>query len=265
MQPDSELRASRGLLEPDEPEPVEFIPGASTSAYLLTCDHAGRRLPRALGNLGLSEGELQMHIAWDIGAAAVTRQLAQQLEACAFLQRYSRLVIDCNRPLGVASSIAPQSEHVQIPGNQAVSELDARLRAQAVFEPYHARIEQELERRARAGQPTILVSMHSFTPCFMGVDRPWHAGVLYNRDPRLARPLLQLLRAEPGLEVGDNQPYAVSDQSDYGVVQYGERRGLLHVEVEVRQDLIGEQAGQSEWAQRFARLLPQAVRLCAGA
>lgn len=255
----------RSLLAPDEPEPVEFIAGADHSAYLLTCDHAGRRLPQQLGTLGLSEAELQMHIAWDIGAAGVTRALSRHLSAAAFLQRYSRLVIDCNRPLGVASSIAQQSEHVLIPGNQDVSPEEAARRAAAVFEPYHRRIEQELARRKAAGQPTILIAIHSFTPRFMGADRQWHAGVLYQRDNRLGHALLRRLRAESGLEVGDNQPYAVSDLSDYGVVQYGERLGILHVELEIRQDLIEAEPGQLAWAERLARLLPAAVADCARA
>lgn len=246
------------MLEPDEPAPFEVVRGSASSPFLLTCDHAGRRIPRALGTLGLADEELSRHIAWDIGAARVARKLAAALDAFLILQPYSRLVIDCNRPLDAPSSIVTLSERTVIPGNRAVTREQAEQRARAIFHPYHARTVEELDRRARVGQPTVLLTVHSFTPVFMDASRSWHAGVLYQRDPRLARALLALLRAEPGLEVGDNQPYAVSDQTDYAIVEYGERRGLLHVELEIRQDLIADEEGQTAWAERLARVLPAA-------
>jgi predicted N-formylglutamate amidohydrolase len=247
------------MLEADEPDAVEVVASGASSPFLLTCDHAGRRIPRALGTLGLSAAELDTHIAWDIGAAGLSRKLAAALDAFLILQRYSRLVIDCNRPLDAPSSIATVSERTEVPGNRALSPADAELRARSIFHPYHQRIVAELERRARAAQPTVLVTMHSFTPVFMDDARAWHAGVLYQRDARLARPLLALLGAEPGLLVGDNQPYAVSDATDYAIVEYGERRALLHVEIEVRQDLIADESGQTEWAERLGRVLPEAL------
>ena len=248
------------LLAPDEPTAFEVLEDRTRSPFLITCDHAGRRLPRALGNLGLSEAELERHIAWDLGAAGVARGLARGLGAFAALQPYSRLVIDCNRPPGVPSSIAEVSENTAIIGNRALSPAEAERRRVAVFEPYHQCIAQELARRARAGQPTVLIAMHSFTPRFDGVARPWHVGLLYNRDTRLAHALLPLLRKDPELVVGDNEPYAVSDLSDYGVVEYGERLGHPHVEIEVRQDLLSDERGQAEWAERFRALLPAACR-----
>jgi predicted N-formylglutamate amidohydrolase len=133
--------------------------------------------------------------------------------------------------------------------------LDAKQRAASIFEPYHARIVRELDERAAAATQTILIFLHSFTPTFRGVSRPWHAGVLYDRDRRLAVPLLEALRCEPGLVVGENEPYAASALTDYGIVEHGERRGLLHVELEVRQDLIEHARGQLDWAERLARLL----------
>jgi len=249
------------LLAPDEPAAFEVIEDLRRSPFLITCDHAGKRLPRALGDLGLPEAELSRHIAWDLGAAQVARSLARELGAFAILQTYSRLVIDCNRPLGVPSSIPLISENTVIPGNEALSPSAAAERARAIFQPYHARILSEFERRAQAAQPSVLIAMHSFTPSFMGVSRPWHAGMLYNRDARLGRALIELLRRERELVVGDNEPYSVSDLSDYGVVVYGERRGIPHVEIEIRQDLLSDEAGQEAWAKRFARLLPEA---CAG-
>jgi predicted N-formylglutamate amidohydrolase len=251
-----ELSPDASLLAPDEPPTFEVLEGAAHSPFLITCDHAGKRVPRLLETLGLAEPELNRHIAWDLGAASVARKLAQQLGAFAILQTYSRLVIDCNRQPGVPSSITTTSEGTAIPGNVALPAAAAARRARDIFTPYHERIVHELERRARAAEPTVLIAMHSFTPIYHGVPRPWHVGILYNRDARLGHALLALLRADPALVVGDNQPYAVSDLSDYGIPVYGERRGILHVELEIRQDLLLEEAGQAAWAKRFAALLP---------
>ena len=246
------------LLEPDEPEPVTLDNEAGRSVFFLTCDHAGRAIPRRLGGLGLPERETQRHIAWDIGIGAVGRRLSRLLDAALIRQTYSRLVIDCNRDPEVPSSIPEISETTAIPGNRGLSKAARTTRIDAVFLPYHAGIAAALDRRAAAGQATVLVALHSFTPVFTEVTRPWHAAVLYNRDARLARPLFELLSAEGGLVVGDNQPYAVSDLTDYTVPVHGERRGLPHVEIEIRQDLITEPAGQADWAERLARLLPAA-------
>jgi predicted N-formylglutamate amidohydrolase len=239
------------LLEPDEPAAVEAIGEQRSSAFVIVCDHAGRALPRALGSLGLSSAELETHIAWDIGAAGVARHLASELDAPVFLLRYSRLVIDCNRPLTAPDSIAAQSAGISIPGNQQLTAEQAEARARAVFRPYHARISELL-----AGRPRyVLISMHTFTPELFGVRRPFHAGVLYERDTRLASPLLELLRQEPDLVVGDNEPYRASAATDYAIIEYGERRGAPYVELEVRQDLVADEAGQLLWAERLARLL----------
>jgi predicted N-formylglutamate amidohydrolase len=239
------------LLEPDEPSPVEVVGEDAPGPFLLVCDHAGRSLPRALGSLGLSDEELRTHIAWDIGAAGVARRLAHELQSPLFLQRYSRLVIDCNRPLSAPDSIPSKSGGIAIPGNQQVSRLDAAERARTIFQPYHERIEALLEQR----ESYVLVSVHSFTPELYGVKRPFHAGVLYERDTRLATPLLELLRQEPDLVIGDNEPYKASRATDYALIEYGEDRGAPYVELEVRQDLIADDAGQELWAERLARLL----------
>jgi predicted N-formylglutamate amidohydrolase len=242
------------LLAADEPGPVEWIGAVADGPFLIVCDHAGRRIPRRLGALGLAETELARHIAWDIGAAAVTRLLAAKLGAPAILQTWSRLVIDCNRPPHVESSIASASERTEIPGNIGLGEADRTRRIAEIFTPYHDRIAAELDRRQAAGIPTALIAVHSFTPVYLGVARPWHAGLLYNRDDRLSRPLIALLQAE-GFVVGDNEPYAVSDESDYTIPVHAERRGLPYAEIEIRQDLIGEPAGQVAWAERLARAL----------
>lgn len=247
------------LLAPDEPAPVTVLRPQGTSPFLLTADHAGRLIPQRLGTLGLPEAERQRHIAWDIGIAGTTRLLADQLDAVAILQTYSRLVIDCNRAPHVASAIPVVSELTEIPGNRDLSAAEIAARQAEIFEPYHRRIAAILDDRAGEGRPTILIAMHSFTPVFKGVARAVEIGLLYNRDPRLARALMDLLRAEGDLVVGDNQPYHVSDETDYGIPVHGERRGLPHVEIEIRQDLIAEEAGQRAWADRLTRLLPLAA------
>lgn len=252
------------LLDDTDPPPYRVAEGSASSPFVIAADHAGRVIPRGLGTLGLSATELDTHIAWDIGVEGVSRHLAAHLEAFFIAQTYSRLVIDCNRPLIAASSIAPLSEVTVIPGNARVTPAEAETRAQAIFHPYHDRIEAELARRERAGQATIFIAMHSFTPRFKGFDRPWHCGVLYNRDARLAVPLLDLLRRE-GLEVGDNQPYFVSDDTDYAIPRYGEARGNLCIELELRQDLITEAAQQARWGGLLARVLRDAVSACEGA
>jgi predicted N-formylglutamate amidohydrolase len=241
------------LLDADEAPAFRVTKPQGQSAFFLTCDHASARVPRKLGSLGVSAEDLQRHIAWDIGAAGVAVKLAELLDAFAILSGYSRLVIDCNRQPGIPESIVRMSEATRIPGNEKVTIEDAAAREQELFQPYHDRICTEMDTRRAHQRPTILISVHSFTPRFHGVPRPWHAGVLYNRDARLATELLQRLRAEENLVIGDNEPYAVGDSTDYTIPVHGERRGLPHVGIELRQDLVATAAGQSEWAERLAR------------
>jgi len=235
--------------------PVREFNATGRSPYLLTCDHYGRLLPRALGDLGLPESELVRHIAWDIGIAGVAEALSKHLDAHLIVQRYSRLVIDCNRPPQVASSIPQISEATTIPGNEGISHEAAAIRRREVFDPYHRRIDEIIDARAGAGRPTVLVSLHSFTPVYAGIARPWHIGTLYHRDTRLPPQLLRLLRAEGDLVVGDNEPYAVSDETDYTIPVHGEARGLMNTGIEIRQDLISDPAGEKAWAERLARIL----------
>jgi len=176
------------------------------------------------------------------------------------MQTYSRLVIDSNRAPGVPTSIVTLSESTEIPGNRNLGADQVAARVREVFKPYHDRIVALLDSRKQRKRPTILVAMHSFTPVFKGVARPWHIGVLYNRDRRLAGIMLDLLRAEPDLTVGDNEPYSVGDLTDYTIPVHGEQRGIPHVEIEIRQDLIAGADGQAAWADRLARVLTAAER-----
>ena len=248
----------QSLLSHDEPSPYSVERERGSSAFFLICDHAGARIPRRLGSLGLGAHDLLRHIAWDIGAAAVTRELSARWDATAVLQTYSRLVIDCNRPLTSSTSIVTSSERTTVPGNQFVSDEEVGCRQREVFQPYHDRIVELLDDRSARGQSTVLISVHSFTPVFLESPRAWDAGVLYHRDARLAHALLDVLRSDPELVVGDNEPYAVSDDTDYAIPEYGERRGLPHVEIEIRQDLIADEKGQNAWAARLADALTQA-------
>ena len=208
-----------------------------------------------LGDLGLPDSERRRHIGWDIGIAGVADQLAGALGAHLVAQRYSRLVIDCNRPPEAPSSIPVISEATAVPGNEGLSRGEAEARRRVIFDPYHQRIRDVIDRRQRDGVPTVLVALHSFTPVYAGVARPWHIGTLYHRDTRLPPLLLQHLRAEPGLVVGDNEPYAVSDETDYTIPVHGEKRELMNSGIEIRQDLIAGPAGQKQWADRLARVL----------
>ncbi len=248
------------LLAADEPAPVRVLRAAGGSDLFFTADHAGRAIPRRLGRLGVAESELTRHIAWDIGIRGVTERLSAAFDATAVVQTYSRLVIDCNRAPGGPGSVPAISEHTPIPGNVGLGEAEAAARVGEIFTPYHDRIAALLDARAAAGRRTVYIAMHSFTPTFKGERRAMEIGVLYNRDTRLAFILLELLRAEGDLTVGDNAPYAVSDLTDYGVPRHAERRGLAHVEIEIRQDLIADAPGEAAWAERMARLLAAADR-----
>jgi predicted N-formylglutamate amidohydrolase len=258
------MQKSIKLLGADEPPPFIELNRHGRSNFVILVDHASRRIPRALGDLGLPPAELQRHIAWDIGALGVARRVAGALDAPLVAQNYSRLVIDCNRDPKVATSIPTIGEMTEIPGNVALSDGEIAARRSEVFEPYHDHVRALLDERLAAGRPTILVAQHSMTNIFKGVRREMHAAVLYNRDRRFAGAVLDLLRREADLQIGDNEPYFVSDETDYTIPRHGEARGLPHVEIEIRQDLIGDDTGQAEWAERICRALQGAEQTFLG-
>jgi predicted N-formylglutamate amidohydrolase len=223
---------------------------------VLVCDHAGRAVPERLKGLGVDETELGRHIGWDIGAGALAERLSALLDAPLLRQAYSRLVIDCNRPLDAPSLIPGVSDGTTIPGNLALAPAERLQRIEEIRAPYHAAIAAVLD--ARAARPAVLVSVHSFTPRLDGFERPWAVGVLHGGDSPASRRMLDLLKAHAGLVVGDNQPYALGPL-DFTVPFHAQRRGLDYLELEIRQDLIADESGQARMAERLAPLIGRAV------
>ncbi len=256
---DTKSHSSSTLLGDGDPAPVEVLRPEGTSPFLLTAEHAGRAFPERLGTLGLSGRNLERHIAWDIGIAGVTRQLSRSLDAAAVMQTYSRLVVDCNRWPTATDFVTPFSEDTEIPGNANLAPEEIEARANEIFHPYHHTIRDLLDARIASARRTVLVAMHSCTPIYLGVSRPWHVGVLYDKDPTFARILLELLHGEGKLIVGDNEPYFLTSDKDYAVPVHGEQRGIPHVEIEIRQDLIESESGQIEWAERMAEVFREGL------
>jgi predicted N-formylglutamate amidohydrolase len=250
--------ASNPLLGAGDPSPVIVTNPGGSSPFLLLGDHAGRLIPRRLGDLGLTPQARLRHIAWDIGVAAVGERLAAALDAPFIRQAYSRLVIDCNRVPGAKDSTPEISDGQPIPGNQALSAAELAARRNEIYAPYQGRISELLDERQRAGRQTLLVSLHSFTPVFQGYVRPWRFGVLHRNDSALSRRVLSLLKQAYGDAAGDNQPYSM-DQIDNTIPLHADARGVDYLELEMRQDLIGEAAGQDEVAAVVAGLLRAAL------
>jgi predicted N-formylglutamate amidohydrolase len=241
---------------PSLTESYEILPGRTDLGLLLLCDHAVNALPPAYGTLGLPATELQRHIAYDIGAYGVTRRVARALGAPAISTRFSRLLIDVNRGLDDPTLIMRLSDGAVIPGNRRVDTAEHDRRVDTYYEPYHQAIDQLIEQCSAAGVPPVLLSIHSFTDKWKDVPRPWHAAVLWDRDHRFALPLLKALRTETGLLIGENEPYDGKLAGDC-MWQHGTRRGLAHAILEVRQDLIRDEAGQTVWAERISAALNQ--------
>jgi predicted N-formylglutamate amidohydrolase len=245
------------LLSAFDPPAVEIVNPAATSALLLTGDHAGNAVPKAFGDLGLPRGELERHIGWDIGVAAVTRLLAARLDATAVLARYTRLLLDPNRALGDPASIPVISDGTPIAPNQDLSDEDRYARADALYWPYHRAIGTHIARLRWAGKIPALFAIHSFTPALSvaGQERPWHVGVLYGRDERMSRLLLAAFKARSEFVVGANEPYSGVTHG-FGLKVHGIAHGLPHAELEIRQDLISDAEGQARWADILAEILP---------
>lgn len=227
------------VLAGDDLDPVLILNPASTRAVLLIADHAGNAVPAAMNGLGIEEEDLLRHIAWDPGAAIVATELSRRWLAAAVLSRYSRLIVDPNRPLGDASSMPHVSDNTVVPANQDITEEDRRRRAALFYWPYHLAISEQIARLRRIGPGPLLVSIHSFTPDFGGEDRPWHIGVMSTADRRLADVLISGLSKATNLIIGDNQPYSGVEYGYTLKVQAGSQ-GLASVQIEIRQDLLAD-------------------------
>ncbi|HEX9876561.1 MAG TPA: N-formylglutamate amidohydrolase [Gammaproteobacteria bacterium] len=247
------------LLSAAEPRACEALNPDGARAIVLSCDHSSNRLPRSLNGLGLAAGRLHEHIAWDIGAGPVTRLLSERLAACAVLGNYSRLVVDLNRDLDDPTAFPAISDGVLVPGNLGLDIRQKTERATALHAPYHETLRRMIDARSGGGSVPALVSIHSFTPRLYGVHRSWHVGLLWDRDPRLALPLLASLRRHAGIVVGDNEPYSGRHPADFTIDHHAEPLGLAHVGIEIRQDLIADDNGQRAWAARIAEALQTAL------
>ena len=249
-------RQERPLLKLGEQPPFEIVNPAGSAPVLFTCDHASHAVPQALGDLGLGAEDRQRHIGWDPGAAEVTRGLSARFDAPAVLSRYSRLVIDCNRRPGHATSIPAVSDGSVVPGNLGLTAPEAARRAEALFYPYHRAIDATLDGIRKRGRTPAYLAIHSFTPKLNGgAARPWHVSVLWDRDPRIAVPLLEGLRRRTGLPVGDNEPYSGRDRFDYSNDFHANAAGLPNALVEVRSDLISDAAGIARYTAILADVL----------
>jgi predicted N-formylglutamate amidohydrolase len=243
----------------DTMPPAMTINPGGRSPFVLVCDHASNRIPSDYADLGLSAVDRLRHIAWDPGALAVSLRLVGLLDAPLVHSTISRLVIDCNRTFEAPGLIASVSELTEIPGNREVAEADRQRRIERYHAPFHAQIDAVLNRRADAGRETILVAMHSFTPLYKGVSRPWPIGLIHGVDTRYTRAVFDALkRAEPGLDVGWNEPYAALNGVTFTLEHHGDGRGLTSTMIEIRHDEILEPAGVARWAALLARCLEEA-------
>lgn len=240
------------------PAAVEILNENGESPIILTCEHASNYIPREYRRLGLDEFELRRHIAWDIGAADVTRSLANRLDAIAFLGAYSRLLIDLNRPLDVDASIPTRSEDTDIPGNVGIDEIERRRRVQRIFVPFHDRIDAHLDQREREGRISIIVAIHSFTATYRDKERPWHIGILYGKAKVFGEIIVSRLSSDRQIQVGSNVPYGVSSEEDYGLLVHGDYRRLPAVIVEIRNDQVSGTAGVAEYVRRLEAALTSA-------
>lgn len=239
-------------------ETYEIIASDAAPALIILCDHAGNAFPQGYGTLGLPAEQIARHIGYDIGAGAVVRAMAKRLNATAVLSKYSRLLIDLNRGADDPTLIMKLSDGAIVPGNRHIDQAETQRRIALYYNPYHRAVRWAIDRALAIGTPPMIVSIHSFTPAWKDQARPWHVSVLWDRDPRLAQPMLTQLRADTGLCVGENQPYLGKLEGD-SLHRHGLARGLAHALIEVRQDLIADDAGCAAWADRLANAMTAIV------
>jgi len=241
-----------GLLGPADPPPYTIHNESGKAPLLLVADHASRNIPAALQQLGLDAATLEKHIAWDIGSAELAMILSELLDAPLILSGYSRLIIDLNRQLDDVTAIPPVSDGITVPGNAILDQQQRALRVDTFFRPYHTAITARLDEFQARGITPALLSIHTCTPVLGDLQRPWHLGVMWDRDPRIALPLLQQLNQLQQWCIGDNQPYSGRHPHDFTIDFHAEARGIPHLGIEVRQDLVSDSAGCRQWAEILA-------------
>jgi predicted N-formylglutamate amidohydrolase len=239
----------------DAPPVVEVLRPEGRAPFVLVCEHASNFIPRCYAGLGLSPSELERHIAYDIGAAGITRRLSELLDAPAYLSGRSRLLIDANRPPGSPTSVPEVSEATVVPGNRDLTEAERQERVDRYFTPFHGRLAEDLDRREKGGERFRIVAVHSFTPVYLGVARPYHAGILFRGPVEKWGQRLVALLDRPDRPVVANAPYEIEDASDYLVPRQAEPRGLEALLLEIRQDLVATPSGQEAWAETIAEAL----------
>ncbi len=237
-------------------DPVAVENAEGSGRFVILCDHASNRFPAEFGSLGLAAAEREAHIVWDLGAIGVSRRFAEMLDAPLVHSTVSRLVVDCNRSLDAPDLMAAISESTTVPGNATLPEAERRRRIASVHEPYHHAIDRLIDERIAAGRKTALIAVHTFTPIFRGVPRPWQIGILFDRDRRLADKLVEALRAS-GRTVGVNEPYSPADGVYYTLERHGQRRGLATAMIEIRNDLAANEDEQQRWAEQLAASLAE--------
>jgi len=243
------------LLIAEDPPPFDVINGDSKTPIIFVCDHAGRQFPAHLNELGLEEWVLDEHVTWDIGSGAVASCLADFFDATLIRNNYSRLVIDTNRYPDDPTICAPVSGGIAIPGNQGLTIAQQEARFEAIYFPYHQAIEDRIRQFTAEGIVPAIIAVHSCTPVFDRIVRPWHIGVLWDVDPRISIPLMKELEQKEGVCIGDNEPYSGRDPHDYTMDHHGEGNAIPHVSIEVRQDLISQNAGATYWGKLLAEAL----------
>ncbi|MEJ1160905.1 N-formylglutamate amidohydrolase [Prosthecomicrobium sp. N25] len=242
-------------------EPAAVVERTEGSgAWVVLCDHADNRLPSRFGTLGLAPADLTAHFAWDPGALPVARALSAALDAPLVRSTVSRLVIDCNREPSAPDSIVEVGEATPIPGNRELTPAERARRVAEAYAPYHAAVEETIAARLAGGVEPALVAIHTFTPAMHGRPRPWHVGVIFDdRDATLARAVAARLAADPDLHVGLNEPYSPADRVYHTLERHGLRRGLPTVMIELRNDLVGDEAAARAWGDRLAGVLREAA------
>lgn len=259
------LQASDTAPDAAVPPPVKIVNEHGNGPFVLICDHASNRIPQGYGSLGLSEADLKAHIAWDPGALGVATVLSRLMDSPLVHSCVSRLIIDCNRDTSAPDLIPPVSERTEIPGNQDLSEAQRSERVALSHTPFHNAIDAVIGPRLAEGLPTAVVSIHTYTPVYKGVSRPWEIGLIYDTDASLAEPALAALKAEAGLTVGDNEPYSPADGVYYTLKRHGQDRGLKSLMIEIRNNEVASPEAEQKWAERLAPILMRALDAAGGA